>query len=147
MNSPYAVINPEWREVSIDEGPREEVKPDAELTNDEKASQVPDPTGWKILCAVPELSKKFDGTSIERAESSIAQEQHATVVLFVMKLGPDCYRDMAKYPTGPWCKQGDFVLVRAYSGTRFKIHGREFRVIYEDQVEAVVSDPRGVGRV
>jgi co-chaperonin GroES (HSP10) len=68
------------------------------------------------------------------------------VVLFVVKQGPDCYKDTAKFPTGPWCKEGDFVLVRAYSGTRFKIHNREFRLINDDTVEGVVEDPRGYSR-
>jgi co-chaperonin GroES (HSP10) len=53
---------------------------------------------------------------------------------------------MDKFPNGPWCKEGDFVITRAYAGTRFKIHGREFRLINDDQVEAVVQDPRGITR-
>jgi co-chaperonin GroES (HSP10) len=74
-------------------------------------------------------------------------EEHATTVLFVMKVGPDAYKDTNKFPTGPWCKAGDFVLVRTYSGTRFKIFGKEFRLINDDQVDAVVQDPRGITRV
>jgi co-chaperonin GroES (HSP10) len=66
--------------------------------------------------------------------------------MFVMALGPDAYKDTAKFPSGAWCKEGDFVLVRAYTGTRFKIHGREFRIIYDDQVEGTVDDPRGYAR-
>jgi co-chaperonin GroES (HSP10) len=73
-------------------------------------------------------------------------EEHSTTVLFVVKVGPDAYKDEGKFPHGPWCKEGDFVLVRAYSGTRFKIHGREFRLLNDDQVEAVVEDPRGYTR-
>jgi co-chaperonin GroES (HSP10) len=74
------------------------------------------------------------------------QEEHATTVLFVMRLGPDAYKDTTKFPSGPWCKEGDFVLVRTYTGTRMKIFGKEFRVIYDDQVECVVQDPRGITR-
>lgn len=112
----------------------------------EKARQLPDPVGWKILCAVPQAEDTFEGSSILMSDALRKQEEIATTVLFVVKVGPDCYQDKVKYPLGPWCKEGDFVLVRTYSGTRFKIHGREFRVIYEDQVEATVQDPRGILR-
>ena len=112
----------------------------------EKARQLPDPVGWKILCAVPQMEDTFEGSQILMSDAMRKQEEIATSVLFVVKVGPDCYQDKAKYPLGPWCKEGDFVLVRTYSGTRFKIHGREFRVIYEDQVEATVQDPRGILR-
>jgi co-chaperonin GroES (HSP10) len=112
----------------------------------DKARQLPDPVGWKILCAVPQAEDTFEGSSIVMSDAMRKQEEIATTVLFVAKLGPDCYTDKTKYPNGPWCQEGDFVLVRTYSGTRFKIHGREFRVIYEDQVEATVQDPRGILR-
>ena len=112
----------------------------------DKARQLPDPVGWKILCAVPQAEDTFEGSSIVMSDAMRKQEEIATTVLFVAKLGPDFYTDKTKYPNGPWCQEGDFVLVRTYSGTRFKIHGREFRVIYEDQVEATVQDPRGILR-
>jgi hypothetical protein len=54
--------------------------------------------------------------------------------------------DTTKFPNGAWCKEGDFILVRTYSGTRFKIFGKEFRLINDDQVDAVVQDPRGLTR-
>ena len=114
---------------------------------EDRAKQMPDPTGWKILCAVPEIDDRFEGTDIVRPDSNKTQEQFATVVLFVVKLGPDAYKDTDKYPSGPWCKEGEFIIARQYSGTRLLIHGKEFRVIYDDQVEAVVQDPRGISRV
>jgi len=67
-------------------------------------------------------------------------------VLFVVAMGPDCYGDKDRFPTGPWCKVGDFVLVRPNAGTRVEIHGTEMRVINDDSVEAVVLDPRGIRR-
>jgi co-chaperonin GroES (HSP10) len=67
-------------------------------------------------------------------------------VLFVVKMGPDCYKDKERFLSGPWCKQGDFILVRPHAGTRVKIHGREFRIINDDAVEGVVEDPRGISR-
>jgi co-chaperonin GroES (HSP10) len=61
-------------------------------------------------------------------------------------MGDLCYKDENKFPTGAWCQEGDWVLFRAYSGSRIKIHGREFRLINDDTVEAVVDDPRGIYR-
>ncbi len=116
-----------------------------DIPDAEKARQLPEPSGYKILCALPEVEDKFE-SGILKADSTVKVEEHSTTVLFVVKLGPQAYADMDKFPSGPWCKQGDFVITRAYSGTRFKIHGREFRLINDDQVEAVVEDPRGITR-
>ena len=101
-----------------------------------------------MLCVVPEVDQKIAGTSLDlvRDTATLRQEEHATTVLFVLRVGPDAYKDQAKFPTGAWCKEGDFVLVRTYSGTRFKIFGKEFRLINDDQVDAVVQDPRGLTR-
>ena len=118
----------------------------AEAETTEKATQLPKPTGWKLLCALPEVEDKFSGTDLLKPDSVTKIEEHSTTVLFVIAAGPDAYKDTVKFPNGPWCKEGDFVLVRAYSGTRFKIHGREFRLLNDDQVEAVVEDPRGYTR-
>jgi len=114
-------------------------------TAEEKAKQLPAPRGYRILCMVPQIEETFGG-GIVKPDSVIKTEEHSTVVLFVVKLGELAYKDDIRFPTGPWCKEGDFVLVRAYSGTRFKIYGREFRIINDDTVEAVVDDPRGLGR-
>jgi co-chaperonin GroES (HSP10) len=122
--------------------------PEPDASDELKATQLPTPTGWKILCAVPDISERVDGTSLDlvRPIESMRQEETATTVLFVLKVGPDAYNDTTKFPNGAWCKEGDFVLVRTYSGTRFKIFGKEFRLINDDQVDAVVQDPRGLTR-
>jgi co-chaperonin GroES (HSP10) len=116
-----------------------------EMTDAEKAKQLPEPSGYKLLCALPEVEDKYE-SGILKADTTVRVEEHSTVVLFVLKSGPQTYADMDKFPSGPWCKEGDFVITRAYAGTRFKIHGREFRLINDDQVEAVVQDPRGITR-
>jgi len=112
---------------------------------EEKARQLPKPSGYKILCAIPEQEKEYDG-GIIKADETIRNEETLTTVLFVVDLGPDCYKDEKRFPSGPWCKKGDFVLVRPHSGTRLVIHDREFRIINDDTVEGVVEDPRGVRR-
>ena len=121
-------------------------EPDKDATDEQKATMLPEPKGWKILCVVPDVSDKFENSSIIKADTYMKQEEHATTALFVLKLGPDAYKDQTKFPTGAWCEAGDFVLVRTYSGTRFKIYGKEFRLINDDQVDAVVQDPRGLTR-
>ena len=110
-----------------------------------KAKLLPEPRGYRILCAVPYVEEEYDG-GIIKAEDTKRIEEQTTVVLFVVKMGDLCYADKERFPTGPWCKEGDFVLTRPYSGTRVVIHGREFRIINDDTVEAVVEDPRGIRR-
>jgi co-chaperonin GroES (HSP10) len=114
----------------------------------EKAKQLPKPSGYKILCAIPEAEQSFEESEVGliKADETMRNEEVLTTVLFVVDMGPDCYMDKAKFPTGAWCKKGDFVLVRPNSGTRLVIHGREFRIINDDTVEGVVDDPRGIKR-
>jgi co-chaperonin GroES (HSP10) len=114
-------------------------------SDEEKATQLPKPSGYRILCAIPEQEKEFE-SGIAKADETMRVEETLTTVLFVVALGPDCYTDKTRFPSGPWCKQGDFVLVKPYSGSRLVIHGREFRVINDDTVEGVVDDPRGIKR-
>ena len=120
---------------------------DIEKTQEEaaKAKLLPEPKGYRILCAVPHVEDEYEG-GIIKAEDTRKTEELTTVVLFVVKLGELAYADKDRFPTGPWCKEGDFVLTRPYSGTRVVIHGREFRIINDDTVEAVVEDPRGIRR-
>jgi len=113
--------------------------------SEEKATQLPKPSGYRILCAIPEAEKEFDN-GLAKADETMRYEELLTTVLFVVDLGPDCYVDKDKFPTGPWCKKGDFILVRPNAGTRLVIHGKEFRIINDDSVEGVVDDPRGIRR-
>ena len=112
---------------------------------DEKARQLPKPSGYRILCAIPDIEKEYE-SGIIKADSTVQNEETLTTVLFVVELGPDCYKDDKRFPSGAWCKQGDFILVRPYAGSRLVIHGREFRMINDDSVEGVVDDPRGIKR-
>lgn len=117
-------------------------------TAEEKAKQLPEPKRFMLLCVVPEAMEEFADSDIGivKSKQSMYYEEVLTPVLFVVKLGPDAYTDTVRFPSGPSCKEGDFVIVRPNSGTRLKIHGREFRIINDDSVEAVVDDPRGITR-
>jgi len=111
----------------------------------EKAKQIPEPKGYHILCMVPKIDDSYE-SGILKADSTVHAESQTTLVLYVAKLGNMAYADKEKFPTGPWCKAGDFIITRAYAGTRVLIHGTEWRIINDDTVEAVVQDPRGIRR-
>ena len=117
-------------------------------TVEEKAKQLPKPSGYHILCAIPEAEEEIDGSDIGliKAQETLRYEEMLTTVLFVVDLGPDCYKDATRFPSGAWCKKGDFILVRPNSGSRLVIHGKDFRMINDDSVEGVVDDPRGIKR-
>jgi hypothetical protein len=117
-----------------------------EAAVEEKARQLPIPQGYRILCAIPEAEKTFENSELIKSDETMRVEEVLTTVLFVVAMGPDCYKDPEKFPSGAWCKEGDFILVRPNSGSRLLIHGREFRLINDDTVEAVVLDPRGIKR-
>ena len=112
----------------------------------DKSLRLPKPSGYKVLVALPKIEEKTAG-GIIKAQSTVDREATAANVGFVLEVGPDAYKDKEKFPTGAWCKQGDFVVIRSYSGTRMSIDGEEFRMINDDSVEGVVEDPRGFGRV
>jgi co-chaperonin GroES (HSP10) len=115
---------------------------------EDKAKQLPDPKTFHLLCVVPEAMQEYADSEVGIIKSgqSMMYEELLTPVLFVVKVGPDAYKDPSRFPSGPSCEEGDFIIVRPNSGTRLKIHGREFRIINDDSVEAVVEDPRGITR-
>ena len=129
-------------ELLISDGETTTVLPQ---TDAEKARQVPDPVTYHLLCVVPKAEEEYE-SGLVKAGQTMHFEEVLSPVLFVVKMGPDAYADKARFPNGPSCKIGDFVLVRPNSGTRLKIHGTEMRIINDDSVEAVVQDPRGIKR-
>ena len=131
--------------VDLDGRPIPKVGAASELAIEDRPKQLPDPAGYRILCALPDVERTTEG-GIIKPDITLQHEELLTVTLFVMKLGPDCYKDKKRFPSGPWCKEGDFVLVRPHAGTRVKIHGREFRIINDDAIEWTVEDPRGIKR-
>lgn len=118
---------------------------EAETDQPRVASQLPDPKGYRLLIALPEISERTDG-GIYKPHEARHVEEIATVVGFVLKMGEDAYADEKRFPNGPWCNEGDWVVFRAFTGTRIRIHGKEFRIINDDSVEAVVEDPTGITR-
>jgi co-chaperonin GroES (HSP10) len=127
-------------EILLSDGASTTVLPE---TDAEKARQVPDPVTYHLLCALPKAEEEYE-SGLVKAGQTMHFEEVMSPVLFVAKMGPDCYKDPLRFPSGPSCKVGDFVLVRPNTGTRLKIHGTEWRIINDDSVEAVVQDPRGI---
>ena len=117
----------------------------ASQIKDIEGSAIPDPKGYKLLVAIPSIEEKTSG-GIYRPDSLIKQEHVASIFGYVLAMGDDAYLDTKKFPSGPWCKVGDWVIFRSYSGTRIKIDEQEFRLINDDTVEAVVDDPRKIER-
>ena len=117
------------------------------VTDEEMEAQLPKPVGYRLLVALPQIEETIGEMGIIKAKQTMREERILSTVGLVLDMGEQAYSDPTRFPNGPWCKVGDFVMVRNYTGTRFKIYGKEFRVINDDQVEAVVLDPRGITRV
>ena len=117
-----------------------------ELSEAELEAQLPKPVGYRLLIALPQVEEKFEGSELIKTNQIKHQEQVLSIIGAVIDMGDQCYADKERFPTGAWCKPGDFVMFRANSGTRFKIGGTEYRLMNDDNIEAVVSDPRGITR-
>ena len=107
--------------------------------------KLPEPVGYKVLIAMPNVNEKTKGGVLLPDELK-QRETTASIIGVVVAMGPAAYADKEKFPSGPYCKTGDFVVMRSYSGTRFKVGDTEFRLINDDSVEAVVDDPTGFER-
>lgn len=109
-------------------------------------AQLPTPAGYKILIALPKASETYEGSSILKSDKEKDLDHIMSIIGLVMDVGPQAYADTDRFPNGPWCKQGDYVMFRMNSGTRFKLDGMEYRLMNDDNIEAVVADPRGITR-
>lgn len=111
----------------------------------EDEAAIPVPSGYRLLIALPEVERVTKG-GVHIPDKLVDMEKVASVVGLVVSMGDLAYKDENKFPTGPWCKEGDYVIFRSYSGTRIRVGTQEFRIINDDTVEAVVSDPRKIVR-
>lgn len=116
------------------------------VTDEELELQLPKPVGYRLLIALPKVEETFGDTGLVKAEKTVYEEKLLTVVGLVLDMGDQAYKDPDRYPSGPWCNVGDYVLFRANTGTRFRVNGVEYRLMNDDSIEAVVADPRGVTR-
>jgi co-chaperonin GroES (HSP10) len=117
-----------------------------ETNEEEFEAQLPTPVGYRVLVAMPKVEEAFEGSELLKSITTKHQEQVMSIIGLVIDVGDQAYSDEDRFPTGPWCKQGDYVMFRANTGTRFTIEGLEYRLMNDDSIEAVVADPRGIQR-
>jgi co-chaperonin GroES (HSP10) len=122
------------------------VPTDAE-TDEELDLQIPVPVGYRLLIAMPEVEDTYGDSGILKSSKEIHYDTILSTIGVVLDMGQQAYADKDRFPTGPWCKVGDYVMFRMNTGTRFKVGGTEYRLMNDDSIEAVVNDPRGVKRV
>jgi co-chaperonin GroES (HSP10) len=120
---------------------------DKEVTEEELENQLPTPVGYRVLVAMPEVEDTYGESGIIKSSKEVQMDTVMSTIGLVLDMGSQAYSDKERFPTGPWCKQGDYVMFRMNTGTRFKVNGVEYRLMNDDSIEAVVSDPRGVTRV
>ena len=124
----------------------ETLAPEDMLTPEEIEAQLPKPVGYRVLVALPQVEETFGETGLLKSNTTMNQEHIMSIIGLVMDMGEQAYSDEDRFPTGPWCKPGDYVMFRMNTGTRFKIGGVEYRLMNDDSIEAIVADPRGITR-
>lgn len=124
----------------------ETLAPEEMLTQEEIEEQLPKPVGYRVLVALPQVEETFGDTGLVKSSTTINQEHIMSIIGLVLDMGEQAYSDEERFPTGPWCKPGDYVMFRMNTGTRFKVGGVEYRLMNDDSIEATVADPRGVTR-
>jgi co-chaperonin GroES (HSP10) len=117
-----------------------------ETLQQELEEQLPRPVGYRVLVALPNIDDTFEGSDLIKANTTKHHEHIMSIIGIVLDMGAEAYGDKERFPSGPWCKQGDYVMFRANTGTRFTVDGQEYRLMNDDSIEAVVTDPRGVQR-
>jgi|TARA_B100001094_G_scaffold46229_1_gene41366 co-chaperonin GroES (HSP10) len=116
------------------------------ISDAELELQLPKPVGYRVLVALPQPEETISGTSIIKTDTAKTQDHIMSIIGLVVDMGSAAYGDKERFPDGPWCKEGDFVMFRMNSGTRFTIGGIEYRLMNDDSIEAVVADPTGIQR-
>ena len=118
------------------------VKKEKDLAK-EDSKKLPQPTGWRLLVLPFKMKEKTKGGLI-LAETALERQQVASQCGLVLRMGPDCYKDKERYPKGPWCKEGEWVMFARYAGSRIKIEGGEIRLLNDDEVLATIKNPEDI---
>lgn len=117
-----------------------------ELTEEEVEAQLPTPVGYRVLVALPQVEETYGDTGLVKSTTTKNQEHIMSIIGLVLDMGDQAYSDKDRFPTGAWCKAGDYVMFRMNTGTRFRVGGVEYRLMNDDSIEAIVADPRGITR-
>ena len=121
----------------------EEAKRIDETNVSDIKDELPQPSGWRLL-VLPFTPKEKTKGGIIIAQESLDKARIATNCGYVVKMGPMAYGDKEKFPTGAWCKQGDWVIFARYAGSRLPIEGGEVRLLNDDEVLGTIKDPESV---
>nr|ASN63592.1 co-chaperonin GroES [uncultured virus] len=116
---------------------------DVEKIDEAVLDRIPKPTGWRIVILPYRGTNKSKG-GIVLADQTIERQQLTTTCGYVLKVGPLAYADEAKFPQGPWCKEGDWIIFGRYAGARMNIDGGEIRILNDDEILAVIADPEDI---
>ena len=119
------------------------ISPESVQEDESLLEQLPSPTGYRILI-LPFSQKAMTKGGIALAESYVEKERLSTNVGYVVSLGPDAYKDKNKFPNGAWCQEKDWVIFGRYAGARIKIEGGDLRLLNDDEILAVISNPEDV---
>ena len=114
------------------------------ITEEAWEAQLPKPVGYRILVALPDVEEHFKDTGILKTDTQKHREYIMSIMGVVLDMGEGAYSDKERFSEGAWCKPGDYVLFRMNTGTRFKVNGKEFRLMNDDSIEAVIPDPSGI---
>lgn len=117
-----------------------------ELTEEEVEAQLPTPVGYRVLVALPQVEETYGDTGLVKSTTTKNQEHIMSIIGLVLDMGDQAYSDKDRFPTGAWCKAGDYVMFRMNTGTRFRVGGVEYRLMNDDSIEAIVADPHGITR-
>ena len=124
----------------------ETLAPEEMLTPEEIEAQLPKPVGYRVLVALPQVEETFGETGLLKSTTTMNQEHIMSIIGLVLDMGEQAYSDEYRFPSGPWCQAGDYVMFRMNTGTRFKVGGVEYRLMNDDSIEAIVAYPRGITR-
>jgi len=116
------------------------------ITEDRLEDTLPLPVGYRVLIALPQVKETFEDTDLVKSSTTMHEEHVMSIIGLVVDIGGQAYADKDRFPTGAWCKQGDYVMFRANSGTRFRIGGTEYRLMNDDSIEAIVPEPTSITR-
>lgn len=129
---------PELNDAYDDDG-----KLTPESIDESVIDRIPRPTGWRVVLLPYRGAKKSKG-GIVLADQTVERNQLTTVCAYVLRVGDLAYKDASKFPNGPWCKEGDWVIFGRYAGARIGIDGGEIRILNDDEILAVINDPEDI---
>ena len=129
---------PKYKAALKEKYDKEPKKKEQDLTSEH--AKLPIPTGWRILVLPFKMKDKTKG-GIVLADATLEKQQVASQCGLILAMGPQCYQDKERYPEGPWCKVGDWVMFARYAGSRIKIEGGEIRLLNDDEILATIKSP------